>query len=134
MNRNELLALARRVLTQPTAPYHEQEVRSAVLAFCAGLPGVRVDSDAAGNLIARYPQRAATPPLVFVAHMDHPAFEMLGKNTAEFLGGVPREMFARGQKIRVHDQSGSFLGKAAIRRLLPGKKRKLVELSGEGSW
>src|SRR5258708_6829549 len=104
MNRDDLLALARQVLTLPTAPYHEHHVKAFVVQFCRKLPGVRVEHDRVGNVIVKYrrPGAGTSTPLVFVAHMDHPGFEMLGGNQAEFLGGVPKEMFAKGVRLRFY--------------------------------
>ena len=128
MNRN-LLKLAGRLLTQPTAPYHEHAVRQIVLDFCREhkLP---VESDRVGNLIARYGRGGS--PLVLMAHMDHPGFEALGGRRAEFLGGVPKEWFV-GAPVRFGDV------RAKVKRVLPGwLKRKLVELdapvTGFGQW
>jgi endoglucanase len=115
MNSTELLRLAERVLSLPTAPYHEYAVRAFIEAHCRGL-GLRVERDAAGNVFARY---GRATPLVIVAHMDHPGFEALGPNRARFLGGVPNEMFQPG--IRVRFQSI----RARIRRRI-GEKRVLL--------
>ncbi|HUJ70820.1 MAG TPA: hypothetical protein VLZ30_01155 [Verrucomicrobiae bacterium] len=133
MNRDELLTLARRVLTLPTAPYHEQRVKAFVLEFCRQLPDVRVEQDRVGNVIARYRRGAAKLPLVFVAHMDHPGFEMLGGNRAEFLGGVPREMFAKGVGVRVYSANNVGHVKLARFDASAWPKRKLVELRAGGA-
>ena len=103
MERRRLLKVAERVLRLPTAPYHEHAVREFVIEYCHEL-GLRVEEDRAGNVIVKYGKGRAesSAPLVFVAHMDHPGFEMLGGNRAEFLGGVPREMFARGVGVRIY--------------------------------
>ena len=102
MQRAELLKLAESVLRLPTAPYHEHAVRAFVIEHCRAL-GLRVERDRAGNVIVKYvgaPFRARvgrsrpegrshkSPPLVLMAHMDHPGFEALGGKRAEFLGGV----------------------------------------------
>jgi endoglucanase len=133
MNRDELLTLARRVLTLPTAPYHEHRVKAFVMEFCCNLPHVQVEQDRVGNVIAKYRgPRAGTPaPLVFVAHTDHPGFEMLGGNRAEFLGGVPKEMFARGQGVRVYGASGMQRARLARFDRSAWPKRKLVELQAD---
>jgi endoglucanase len=150
MNRGELLALARRVLTLPTAPYHEERIRALVVDFCRQLPNVRVGQDRAGNVIARYRRDVAKAPLVFVAHMDHPGFELLGGNRAEFLGGVPKEMFAKGTGIRCYSgmecggltppvsRAGSTarsVVRATITRFDASAwpKRKLVTLRADGA-
>ena len=133
MNRSRLLALARRVLTLPTAPYHEERVRAFVVDFCRRLPNVRVEQDRAGNVIARYRRGVTKAPLVFVAHMDHPGFEMLGGNRAEFLGGVPREMFARGIGVRVYGANSVHRVKLARLDASAWPKRKLVKLQPDSA-
>ncbi len=139
MNRDELLALAQRVLTLPTAPYHEHDVQAAVIGLSRSLANVRVEQDRAGNVIARYCYRAATPPLVYVAHMDHPGFgNNLGENGAEVSRRrPPREMFVKGGRVRVYpggsnDYSTRVCSRARIQRLVTSAwpKRKLVELRG----
>jgi endoglucanase len=158
MERAELLHLAERVLRLPTAPYHEQAVRDFVIRYCRKL-GVRVETDRVGNLIVKYgrsragkgapaktqagtpvpPRSRASGPLVFVAHMDHPGFEMLDGKRAEFLGGVPKEMFAKGERVRVYTSRGgveqkSSVVKATIRRFDGSgwPRRKIVELNVDG--
>ena len=120
-----LLKLAKRLLTQPTAPYHEHAVRQVVIEYCRGL-GLRVERDRVGNVLVKYRRGTTKPPLVFMAHMDHPGFEALGGNRAEFLGGVPKEWFA-GAPVRFY--TGERIVRGKVRRVLPGwPKRKLVEL------
>src|SRR5664280_2630416 len=79
MERRKLLKLAERLLRLPTAPYHEHAVREFVIKYCHKL-GLRVEQDRAGNVIVKYGKGRAesSTPLVFVAHMDHPGFAMLG--------------------------------------------------------
>lgn len=149
MERAELLELAERVLRLPTAPYHEHAVRDFVIRYCREL-GVRVESDRVGNLIVKYQRpRAGTrstssgqalAPLAFVAHMDHPGFEMLDGQRAEFLGGVPKEMLAKGGRVRVYTSQGRVprspsIVKATIRRFDGSgwPKRKIVELAVSGA-
>ncbi|HVM61592.1 MAG TPA: M20/M25/M40 family metallo-hydrolase [Verrucomicrobiae bacterium] len=142
MNREELLALAREVLRLPTAPYHEQAVREFVVAYCRAR-GLPVEADRVGNVIVKYQRpQAGTPapprghpPLVFVAHMDHPGFEMLDAKRAEFLGGVPKEMLGRGGKVRIYDSRRHSMVKATIRRFRGAAwpKKKIVELKTEAT-
>lgn len=133
MERRELLKLAERVLRLPTAPYHEQHVKAFVMEFCRELPGVRVDEDRVGNVIVKYrrPPASKPAPVVFVAHMDHPGFEVLGGNRAEFLGGVPKEMFAKGQGMRVYGANGMCRARVARFDAASWPKRKLVELRAD---
>jgi len=125
MKPKELLRLAERMLSLPTAPYHEHAVRAFVTEHCRGL-GLRVERDVAGNVIARYRRGPRGAPLVLVAHMDHPGFEALGPNRARFLGGVPPQMFRRGAGVRFHTADGVV--RTRIRRPIGGEKR--VELTG----
>jgi putative aminopeptidase FrvX len=85
MDHTPLLDLARALLEQPTAPFHEDAVRAEIERQLAGLPNVRVERDAFGNIIARYQRGSAVPRLAFAAHMDHPAY--VGD---KFMGGVPQ--------------------------------------------
>ncbi len=142
------------MLSLPTAPYHEHAVRQAVIEHCRQL-GLPVEMDGVGNLMVKYRRGRdggrRFPPLVFMAHMDHPGFEALGGRRAEFLGGVPKEWFRPGTPVRFYPafpRRGEATSAASgegevvrtrIKRLLPGwPKRKLVELaepvSGFGQW
>jgi endoglucanase len=141
MKRAELLDLAERVLRLPTAPYHEHAVRDFVIRYCREL-GLRVETDRVGNLIVKYqrPQGASRSPLVFVAHMDHPGFEMLDGKRAEFLGSVPKEMLARGGRVRVYTSQGGrerqpFVVRATIRRFDGSgwPRQKIVDLTVNGT-
>ncbi len=131
MQRKELLALAKGVLTLPTAPYHEQRVRAFVIDYCRAL-GMRPALDRVGNVIVRHRRRARQAPLVFVAHMDHPGFEALGGDRAEFLGGVPKESFA-GSPVRFF--GGDGLVRATVKRVDTSRwpRRKLVKLQTDGT-
>ena len=91
-----LTAILKRILKQPTAPFHEYHVRREIEAMLADCPNVKVKRDSFGNLLATYKlgKRKSLPTWVLAAHMDHPAFvpnaEAKGKDDAwEFLGGVP---------------------------------------------
>jgi putative aminopeptidase FrvX len=132
MQRKELLRLAGRVLSLPTAPYHEQRVRAFVTTYCRRL-GLRVEQDRAGNVIAKYSGRGGarpSKPLVFVAHMDHPGFEVTGRKQLEFLGGAAKEMFVGG-RVRLFGAAGIRRVKIAGVRDAEWPDRKLVELADE---
>src|SRR5262245_47328314 len=103
MDRTELLKLARGVLTIPTAPYHEHGVRAFVEEYCREM-GLKPLRDRVGNVIVKTGNGRV--PLVFVAHMDHPGFEIIGRNRAEFLGSAPREMFV-GSRVKVFGRDGT---------------------------
>ncbi len=84
MHPDRLLAIARALLAQPTAPFHEDAVRGEILMQLAQCPHVRVEQDDFGNVIAHYQRGPEMARYAFAAHMDHPAY--VGD---EFLGGVP---------------------------------------------
>jgi endoglucanase len=85
MDETTLIDIARALLEQPTAPFHEDAVRAEIERQLAGLPNVRVERDDFGNVIALYQCGPAVPRLALAAHMDHPAY--VGD---KFLGGVPQ--------------------------------------------
>lgn len=93
----------------PAAPFHESAVAEHILGVLGTLDGVEYGRDEFGNIIARYiapsiaalPESEREPPIAFVAHMDHPGYEIVcsddasdaeagGKSyIAQALGGVP---------------------------------------------
>lgn len=101
MNHQKLLSIFRRVLSCPTAPFHEYFVRAGIARLLRGCPSVAVSCDAYGNLIARYRRGSDRAPWVFGAHMDHPGFvrDPMG-NGWRFLGGVPSSYLELGAARR----------------------------------
>ena len=93
----------------PAAPFHEWAVAEHILGVLETLDGVDYRRDDFGNIIAHYiapsitalPESEREPPIAFVAHMDHPGYEIVrpadtsdaesgGKRyVAQALGGVP---------------------------------------------
>jgi len=97
-----VLALARRTLSCPTAPFREGAVMAWVLAFVAERRHLMVRVDRDGNmLLSRRGVRRESSPLVLSAHMDHPGFRARVSRrvngrwmiSAQFLGGVRPEFF-----------------------------------------
>ncbi len=84
MTDDDLLAIIRSVLAQPTAPFHEDAVRGEIAQQLAQCPHVSTSLDAFGNVIAHYRRGDAPARFAFAVHMDHPGY--VGE---EFLGGVP---------------------------------------------
>ena len=90
MHHQRFVSLFRKLLSTPTAPFHEYEVAAVIRDLLAPLEHVTIEADAFGNLIASYRRGRKKPQLAFGAHMDHPGWVRFeGKNT--FLGGVPAE-------------------------------------------
>jgi putative aminopeptidase FrvX len=79
------LKVAEAIVSQPTAPFHEDAVRAEIARQLAGCKSVHLEEDRFGNLIARYQRGKKPPALAFAAHMDHPGY--VGR---EFLGWVPK--------------------------------------------
>ena len=92
--------------TNPAAPFHEWAVAEHILGVLATLDGVEYGRDEFGNIIARYvapsiaalPDSEREPPMAFVAHTDHPGYEIFSSDAssdsgrdyiARALGGVP---------------------------------------------
>ena len=100
-----LTTVLKKILKQPTAPFHEYLVRGEVETLLKDVPGVKLKRDKYGNLLATYKngKKTSSPTWVLAAHMDHPAFVKkpgsTGKNAEyEFLGGVAEPVRANGIK------------------------------------
>jgi endoglucanase len=97
----------------PTAAGHEHFVRAYLQDRLHGLRHVRVRTDEFGNLIARYQHKArGREPVRLVAHMDHPAFAVEGREL-HFRGGVDERYFL-GEKVVFHGAATKRLGEAVI--------------------
>ncbi len=96
-----LATILKRILKQPTAPFHEYHVRAEIEALLKDCPHVKLKRDKFGNLLATYKhgKTKASPAWVLAAHMDHPGFVKkpgAKKTEWEFLGGVPPELVEQG--------------------------------------
>jgi endoglucanase len=88
-----VLSLVEDLLDLPTAPFVEDLPAGFVLDRATGVPGLDAGRDAAGNVVLRAGSRGeGRPPLVLVAHLDHPAFVVDsvedGRARLAFRGGV----------------------------------------------
>jgi len=99
------LKIAAGILSRPTASCLEQMPAAYVRSFAARRPGLRVEDDRYGNLLVRWPAdgEADGPPLVLMAHLDHPGFVVTGVEAGvarlEFRGGVRLECAKRGTPV-----------------------------------
>ncbi len=99
MERAELIGLARALLEQPTAPFHEEAVRDEILAQLAQCPHVRVKRDKFGNLLASYRRKTrAAPGWAFAAHMDHPGWVKEANGNFRFLGSVAAQYLTNARR------------------------------------
>ncbi|HYF48536.1 MAG TPA: hypothetical protein VEJ63_03985 [Planctomycetota bacterium] len=72
----EWLKIAESLLSMPTAALREDLPKQVIREFVKKRPGLDLHEDASGNLLVTYParKRVSAPPLVMVAHLDHPGF------------------------------------------------------------
>ncbi|MDP9145163.1 MAG: hypothetical protein M3N43_10795 [Actinomycetota bacterium] len=81
----------------PTASGLEHQVVAWVESWVGRRDDLRLTRDSGGNLLITQKGRPARPPVVAVAHMDHPAFVVTAVNgkdvSFEFRGGVRSEYF-----------------------------------------
>ncbi len=104
------IATLRRIASAPTAPYHESQALAAIAAELTRI-GIATQTDAYGQLFARLVRGRPKRALAFVAHADHPAFEITSADGAEgrvrVVGGLSARCFA-GQQVAVivHDDLG----------------------------
>lgn len=99
MHKEKLIRLTRSILSQPTAPFHEDRVKAEIRVQLEKLRFVTLQEDAFGNLIARYNHGKARTRYAFSVHMDHPAWvQKPGAEPGEmtFLGGVKKEYLDKG--------------------------------------
>lgn len=89
MNKRQLEALLKRILSISTAPFHEYHVRKQVIQELEKIENVTWKFDGYGNVIAQYRLGTKRAKYAFGAHMDHPGFVKNGSGEFEFLGGVP---------------------------------------------
>jgi endoglucanase len=105
MDSREFCAVAGRLLSHPTAPYHEQAVRDEAERICAE-HGLDFHRDRFGNTLVRLQTARKQRPLVLAAHLDHPGFQIIKRLSptrwlAQFLGGVPDQYFRAGVALRL---------------------------------
>ena len=103
-----------RLGAQPAIAFHEDGVATAVRRILTEI-GVSWRTDTFGNIIARLPGRAAAdsdptdpaavPPIAFMAHLDHPGFEVTGRDgdylIGQAAGGVPPGAFAAAVPLQI---------------------------------
>jgi endoglucanase len=97
-----LTNILKRILKQPTAPFHEYHVRDEIESLLKDCPNVKLKRDKFGNLLATYKngKSKSAPTWVLGAHMDHPGFVRTPGSKADwsFLGGVGQPEVDAGVK------------------------------------
>ena len=97
-------------------PFQEDLVSNFIRKFLDDM-GLKAEPDAHGNLIVHRPGRSenagSCPPIAFVAHMDHPGFEVVAVEgavlTARALGGVPPTCFSEAVAVQIVCRGGERL-------------------------
>jgi putative aminopeptidase FrvX len=93
----------------PTAPGHEHRVMDWVRTWAGRRGDLKVKADEYGNLLVTQKGRLPAPPVVAVAHTDHPGFVVTsvdGRQLAvEFRGGVRPQYFDQA-RVEFFDQDG----------------------------
>ncbi len=116
----------------PAVPFHEDGPAQYVADSLAAL-GLSPFRDDFGNVIARYSNSVADdPPMAFVAHMDHPGFEIVEVDDdgpiAVALGGVPQSSLSRPADVLALLPNGSRV-RARTAPLDVNERKVRVELS-----
>jgi endoglucanase len=112
---DELLEIVRRVGSPPTAPYHEFGALDAIAAEL-NRHGVATRTDRFGQVHARVTRGVAKRALIFAAHADHPAFEVIEASGRDgrvrVLGGFRLRTFPARVAVTVHadDDETAFAG------------------------
>ncbi len=102
----DILAL---LAAQPSAAFFETGVARVATEWLRQR-GVAVERDAYGNLLARAGGDEG-PPLVLMAHMDHPGAHLVGRERARLAGGVAATALAAGVAVRVIAPRGERRGR-----------------------
>ncbi|MEN6307534.1 MAG: M28 family peptidase [Anaerohalosphaeraceae bacterium] len=108
--KSRILSITQNFLQNPTAPFRESRIRKAILAFCEKR-NIQTTVDKLGNILATHGPNYLNPPLIFVAHQDHPGFiiekdSRQNRTTALFYGGVEKSYFHKGTKVRIFTSVG----------------------------
>jgi endoglucanase len=101
----DVLATLERVASPPTVPYHEWRALGAIAAELKRL-GITPTRDTYGQLSVHLARGSAKRSLAFVAHTDHPGFELVDvsgtRGVARFRGGVDPQYFRGSFPLVVH--------------------------------
>jgi len=97
-----------RSIAVPTAPYHEQRALKAIRGVLDSA-GIKTGTDEYGQVFAHV-RRGSARQIVFMAHTDHPAFEVTSANgrtgRARVLGGFRGRVLDHELRVRLYDDSG----------------------------
>ena len=103
---------------EPATPFFEEGVARLVLGHLREM-GVEHWRDEYGNIVAHYRRGdAAGPGVAFVAHMDHPGFEVVEvdglRAAAEARGGVPAASLTKSTGVLVVTPEGERVSATTV--------------------
>ena len=100
-----VIATLERVASPPTVPYHEWRALDAIAAELHRI-GLVPRRDAYGQLSVHLARGTAKRALAFIAHTDHPGFELIdahgSRGRARFRGGIDAKYFGSSFPLIVH--------------------------------
>ena len=126
---NRALDYLARLGAQPAIAFHENGVAAAVRGVLTEV-GVGWRTDNFGNIIARIAgtNPEGVPPIAFMAHMDHPGFEITGRDGDDLIGtasgGIPEDAFAPGVPLQIILPAGRRLSAETVDRHGEDRERK----------
>jgi putative aminopeptidase FrvX len=134
------LEVLSRLGAQPATSFYEAGVASVVQAVLLEM-GVDFRTDRYGSIIARVPgvasqgEKEGTPPIAYVAHMDHPGFEAVATDgdflVARALGGVPAAGFEAGLLLQVVLEDGRRMSAVTAGHYGPAEGRQVLVQLGQ---
>ncbi len=97
--------------SRPATPFFEDGPAQYIVEQLEDM-GVPAERDQFGNIVAHYSSGDVTdPPIAFVAHMDHPGFELTevdgDRGVARAMGGVPAAALTQQTKVVVVTPDGA---------------------------
>lgn len=116
---NRALDFLARLGAQPAIAFHENGVATTVRDALTEI-GVSCRTDNFGNIIALLPgsHPESAPPIAFMAHMDHPGFEIVGRDGDYLIGkasgGIPAGAFAPGVPLQILLPAGRRLAAETV--------------------
>lgn len=123
------IEILRELDSRPSSPFFEYMVAQYIVETIKQM-GVKVECDKFGNIIAHYdnfPSHRERDPIAFVAHMDHPGFEIIETSQEGFLaramGGVPVASLKKPTPVVVFTSGGERIaGEISPIDIVPGQE------------
>ncbi len=128
--RSDLPDLLQRLLSLPTAPFHEHFVSSFL---CDELESAGLDFqlDSHGNILAG--DGGEENSVACVAHMDHPGFEIVGvrgdRVEAEWFGGVGTNYFVKARMVIYDQVTGAVRARGVVEKIWQGAQGRVEKLA-----